>query len=65
MPSLSLEIGTFPTSFTAKDAIHAPITDDSIRLEPEECDTDIAANNESPAPVTSTGLIVNAGKFCL
>ena len=55
----------FPTFFTAKDAIQVPITEASIKLASEDKDTDIDANNESPAPVTSTGLMDNAGKFCL
>ena len=55
----------FPTSFTANDAIQDPIRDASTKLDPEDKDIDIAANNESPAPATSTGLTVNAGKFCL
>jgi len=45
--------------------MQAPMIDASIKFAPDEIATDIAANRESPAPVTSTGLTVNAGKFCL
>ena len=55
----------FPTSCTANEAIQVPINDDLIKSAFEDIDKDIAEKRESPAPATSIGLTVKAGKFCL
>ena len=57
--------GILPTVCTAKEAITVPNAEACINVEPEQSPTERAAKSESPAPATSIGLELRAGKCCL